>query len=199
MRNLRSVCLAVISLLLPALAAASDEVPQVGKAAPQLTLSKVLQAPAGADVKWNALRGKVVVIDFWATWCAPCRESIPHWNQLVDAFADKPVRFVAITDENDQVVREFLKRTPIHGWIGLGGVGRSTHDAYGVEGIPATFIINQKGVVVAATHPAHLEAKHIREVLETGTSSLTTPAAGVTGDHAGKEIVERVPASRAQS
>jgi hypothetical protein len=45
--------------------------------------------------------------------------ALPHWNELLDAFKDKPVRFIAITDENQQVVENFLKQTPIHSWVGL--------------------------------------------------------------------------------
>ncbi len=97
--------------------------PEIGKAAPPLTLSGVLQAPANTIATWEALRGKVVVIDFWATWCPPCRESIPHWNELVDTFKDKPVIFIAITDQHDQIVSAFLKRMPIYSWVGLDGVG----------------------------------------------------------------------------
>src|SRR2546428_11337597 len=82
--------------------AASAHGPEVGRPAPTLNLSKVLQAPAGTRANLEAMRRNVVVLDFWATWCAPCRESIPHWNKLVDSFRDKPVRFLAITDENEQ-------------------------------------------------------------------------------------------------
>src|SRR5439155_24764401 len=84
--------------------AVSAHGPEVGKAAPALNLSRVLHAPAGTGANWDALRGNVVVLDFWATWCGPCRESIPHWNQLTDSFKDKPVRFLAVSDENEQVV-----------------------------------------------------------------------------------------------
>jgi uncharacterized protein (TIGR03435 family) len=121
------------------------------------------------------LRGQVVVLDFWATWCGPCRKALPHWNELVDAFKDKPVRFIAITDENQQVVENFLKQTPIHSWVGLDGAGRSNLEAYNIHGIPTTVIANKEGVVVAVIHPAKLEPKDIDEVLRTGQSSLPPP------------------------
>jgi uncharacterized protein (TIGR03435 family) len=170
--------------------------PKVGQEAPPLTLSRILQAPADASANWEALHGKVVVIDFWATWCGPCRKSIPHWNELVDAFKDKGVQFLAITDENEQVVVEFLKRTPIHSWVGLDGVGQSMRDRYRIEGIPTVVLVNQKGVVVAVSHPASLHAKQIEEVIETGSSSLPPPAEGVTRIGSEGESAERVPANQ---
>jgi uncharacterized protein (TIGR03435 family) len=170
--------------------------PEVGKEAPPLALSKILQAPPDASANWEALQGKVVVMDFWATWCGPCRRSIPHWNGLVDAFKDKRVQFLAITDENEQVVAEFLKRTPIHSWVGLDGVGQSMRDRYRIEGIPTLVLVNQQGVVVALSHPASLQAKQIEEVLDTGSSSLTPPAEHVAGVGAAGEGVERVSANR---
>ena len=117
-------------------------------------------------------------------------------NVLVDAFKDKRVQFLAITDENEQVVAEFLKRTPIHSWVGLDGVGQAMRDRYRIEGIPTVVLVNQQGVVVAVSHPASLQAKQIQEVIDTGSSSLTPPAEHVAGVGAEGESVERVPANR---
>jgi thiol-disulfide isomerase/thioredoxin len=147
--------------------------PEIGKDAPPLNLTKVLQTPAGASVKWEGLRGKVVVLEFWATSCGPFRESIPHWNELVSAFKDKPVQFIAITEEEESVVVAFLSRTPVHSWVGL---GQSLRSAYHIQGIPTAVIVNQSGVVAGVTHPVGLEPKHIQEVLRTGKSSLPPPA-----------------------
>ena len=175
---------------------ASINGPELKKPAPPLNLSNVLQAPADASANLEALRGKVVVIDFWATWCGPCRKSIPHWNELVDGFKGKPVQFIAITDEDEGVVAAFLKRTPIHSWVGLDGMGQSMRDRYRIEGIPTTVIVNQTGVVVAVTHQAVLQPKHIEEVITTGTSSLPPPADRVAGAGSEGDAAERVPATK---
>lgn len=66
------------------------EKPLPGETAPPLNLEKLLQTPADAVVSWEALRGKAVVLEFWATWCGPCIEAIPHLNELADEFKEHP-------------------------------------------------------------------------------------------------------------
>jgi thiol-disulfide isomerase/thioredoxin len=87
--------------------------PKVGDKAPALHLAKLLNAPTNAQASWPSLKGKVVVLDFWATWCPPCIASIPHMNTLVDELKDEPVQFIAITAEPEDVVAKFLKKNPL--------------------------------------------------------------------------------------
>src|SRR5262249_33930918 len=60
--------------------------PQIGDNPPQLGLETILQAPAGTEATWASLKGKVVVLEFWATWCGPCIAAIPHLNEMADQF-----------------------------------------------------------------------------------------------------------------
>ena len=62
-------------------------------------------------LKWTDFHGQVVVLDFWATWCSPCIESVPHLNALVIEFEDKPVKFVSITYEPESLVKAFLQES----------------------------------------------------------------------------------------
>ncbi len=149
--------------------------PKIGAPAPPLNLAKVLQATNATEATWDNLRGKVVVLDFWATWCGPCVAAIPHWNDLAKQFHDKPVVFLAISNEDEPLVTAFLKRKPIQTWVGLEGNLQSTRDRYGIWGIPTTVIVNQDGLVVAMAHPLKIEAKDLQEVLDTKRSSLPPP------------------------
>ena len=135
----------------------------IGQPAPELDIEKYLQAPEG-EKSLSALKGKVVVLEFWATWCAPCVAVIPHLNQLNEEFRDKQVQFISVTDEGEDVIAPFLKRQEMKSWIGL-DTDRSVFEAYGVKGIPRTFLINQEGIIAASLHPAGLSSDMIEKII----------------------------------
>jgi uncharacterized protein (TIGR03435 family) len=135
-----------------------------GDSPPQLKLEKVIQAPDGTDCSWTNLHGKVVVLEFWATWCGPCVKAIPHLNELAEEFKKEPVQFIAVTSENEQIVKNFLDRRPIKAWVGLDEF-HETSGTYGVTGIPVTVVVNQQGIVADVTHPIFLTSERLREIL----------------------------------
>jgi uncharacterized protein (TIGR03435 family) len=145
-----------------------------GNPAPPLNLEKLLQAPANAVASWDALKGKVVVLEFWATWCGPCIEAVPHLNELADEFKEKGVQFIAITDEKESVVQPFLKRKAMRAWVGL-DTDRSMFKDYGVSGIPHTVVVGTNGVIAWVTHPTALSATMINDVLAGKTAALPMP------------------------
>jgi thiol-disulfide isomerase/thioredoxin len=106
--------------------------------------------PAGTEATWESLRGKPVVIEFWATWCGPCIAEIPHLNELASRF--KEVQFISITDEAASVVEAFLAKRPISGLVGLDRA-RSTFGAYGVDAIPQTMLVDKEGVLRGVVSP----------------------------------------------
>jgi uncharacterized protein (TIGR03435 family) len=122
---------------------------QPGSAPPEIVLAKILQAPPETKVDWQGLRSKVVVLEFWATWCAPCIAQQPHLNQLAERFSDKQVQFISITDEPEEIVAPFLKRRTVKGWVGI-DLKKSTFKAFGISGIPRTFVIDPKGKIFAS-------------------------------------------------
>jgi uncharacterized protein (TIGR03435 family) len=165
--------------LITASAAAQDDAKSltVGDPAPAIEVQSLLQAPPGSKASWETLRGKVVVLEFWATWCGPCVGAISHMNELTEAFKDRPVQFLAITDEDEATIQDFLARKPIRGWVGLNTNG-SMSKSYGVEGIPHTVLVDKNGDIAGVTHPVVLEAKHIENVLNGKDSGLEEETEG---------------------
>lgn len=157
-----------------AFAVADRDGPRIGDVPPSFSLTKTLQGPAAPEISWDKLRGKVVVLEFWATWCGPCIHAIPHMNELVEQFKNKPVVFISVTQEDQDVVHSFLKTHPIEAWIGLDGDG-VLDDAFHVVGIPHAIIVDATGRIAAIAHPAEINPENIDEVLEGKKCSLPAP------------------------
>lgn len=170
------IALIIAAAGVPFILAASE--PKPGETPPPLKLESILQGPRGAQPSWQALKGKVVVLEFWATWCGPCVAAIPHLNELAAKFKDEPIQFISVTAEPENVVQSFLRRKPIHAWIGI-NTNRAMLDDYAVTGIPHTVIVDQKGIIAAITHPTYVTEAVLRDVLagkkvalaQNGTSS----------------------------
>lgn len=163
--------------------ALAGESQKVGDVPPALALSRMLQDPAVGEVSWDKLKGKVAVLEFWSTSCGPCIAAIPHLNELVDEFSQKPVVFLSVTGENEEHVKSFLKRKPIGGWIAIDDFYDVTQTAFAVKAIPTTFIVDASGKIAAITHPARLTAEHLNEVLAGKPCTLPPPEPDfATGD-----------------
>ncbi len=133
----------------------SEAVP--GKPAPALDIEKWLEPRDAGPHAWHDLRGKVVVVEFWATWCGPCVAAIPHLNELVEKFENQPAQFISVSDEDEAVVKKFLAARPIKGWLAL-DTDRSTFKGYGVEGIPTTVLVDKSGLIIGVTDPDQITA-----------------------------------------
>ncbi|HEX3661699.1 MAG TPA: redoxin domain-containing protein [Acidobacteriaceae bacterium] len=168
------------------LAAPAWALPKAGALAPPLHFDALLQAPPNVRVDGSSLRGKAVVLEFWATWCAACIASIPRLNELQASVDPGRVIFISVDDEDPKVVQAFLKRRKISGWIGLDEKG-ATLRRFGVEARPATIVIDGAGRIAAITSPEQLNAKVLMEfasrsvkkgaVLQgAAASSVPTPA-----------------------
>ena len=137
----------------------------VGDRAPALSVKKwVVNRPVTA----RAVRGKVLVVEFWATWCPPCRASIPHLNKLHAKYGDKQVVICGITSEKPAKVQEFIKSLPMKYHVGIDSGKTSAVYMKGVRGIPHAFVVDRKGRVAWHGHPmAGLDAA-IEEALAAG-------------------------------
>ena len=133
----------------------------LGKNAPVPNLRAVLQAK-GKD-PLSSLDGKVVVLEFWGTYCTPCLQNLGHLNALAEHFADSNVQFISITHEDETRIRSFLQRRKMSGWVGIDS-NHMTAKAYGVDAYPRTFIIDAHGVVRYDGGPWELNEQVIRAV-----------------------------------
>jgi len=135
------LCLCLIWVFLLASCAKEKKLPSA--LAPDFTL-KTLD---GQEIVLSQLKGKVVLLDFWATWCGPCREAIPHLIQLYKAYRENGFEVVGMSlDKGDgEVVRNFAKSMDIPYPIVM-----ATEEVvrnYRVTSIPTTFIIDKEGTI----------------------------------------------------
>ncbi len=110
------------------------------------------------------LKGKAAIVEFWATWCPPCRASIPHLNEINKKFKDKGLVVVGITDENTATVEKFQKTLPMDYNVATGGA--DIEKKIGISGIPQAFIVGKDGKVLWQGHPMQLSDAEIEKALK---------------------------------
>ena len=100
----------------------------------------------GAALKLSTLKGKVVLLDFWATWCPPCRAEIPHFKELYTQYKGKGLEVIglALDEQGESAVRPFAQQNGINYPLAAGT--QALAQAYGgILGIPTTFLIDKQG------------------------------------------------------
>jgi cytochrome c biogenesis protein CcmG, thiol:disulfide interchange protein DsbE len=117
--------------------------PAVGKPAPDLSIQTL---NGKGKISLESLQGKIVIVDFWATWCAPCKQSFPKLEELSKKIGDK-VEIVGISVDDDQKgVLEFAKETGVNFAIGW-DEGHKLANKWNVKTMPTTFILDGTGKV----------------------------------------------------
>ena len=104
-----------------------------------------LKTVSGEVVRLSELRGTVVVLDFWDTWCGPCRRELPAVEKLRAEFAGK-VQFFGVNDEEQSTVAAFLKKAGYELPV-LMDTRHDVHRQYGIHGVPTVFVIGRDGIV----------------------------------------------------
>lgn len=110
-----------------------------------------LRTLTGESVSVTALRGKVVLVDFWATWCAPCRRSMPELQTLHERYGARgfSVLGVSIDERADAKVKKFVAAQKVRYPIAIDGGTVPAWQAYRVKSVPAAFLLDASGQVVA--------------------------------------------------
>jgi thiol-disulfide isomerase/thioredoxin len=116
----------------------------VGQPAPDFTA----QTLDGQTLKLADLRGKVVVLDFWATWCPPCRAMIPHERELVKKNAGKPFVFISVSaDKTADILRDFVRANDMNWPHVFDGQDGPLQQLYQIEYFPSIFVLDGEGIV----------------------------------------------------
>lgn len=107
----------------------------------------------GKAFAWEKYRGKVVIVDFWATWCGPCRKEMPNVKALREKLKDKGFEVVGVSVDKDlEALDTYLQENDIPWETLAGDEAGELATKYGVRGIPTMMLIDQKGNVVAVAH-----------------------------------------------
>jgi thiol-disulfide isomerase/thioredoxin len=121
----------------------------------------------GRSVRLSDSHGKVRLIDFWATWCPPCRDEIPMLNALHEAYGGQGLEIIAVTDESVELMQSFLEEHEMK-YANLIGTADDAMN-YGVMGLPTAFLVDAEGRIVDdffGPKPKSVLEKKIRELLE---------------------------------
>lgn len=137
---------------------------KAGEMAPDFTRSDFTNQP----LKLSDHRGKLVLLNFWATWCPPCREEMPLFSRWQRELGDQGLQVIGVSmDDDAESAKEFLAKYPVAYPVVMGDV-KLAETFGGVLGLPLSYLIDAQGRVVARyqgeTDLARMEAK-IRELL----------------------------------
>ncbi len=141
-----------------------------GQAAPEIEAGDWFNTK---PLSLKKLKGKVVVVEFWATWCPPCMQSIPHLNELHNKFKDRGVVIIGLSNEDKATVEGTVQKLAMAYAVGSGS---QTGGAYGVRGIPHAFIVDPRGRISWSGHPMNGLDEAIEATLKATPPELKPPA-----------------------
>jgi len=130
---------------------------------PNFTLKDV----SGKEWKFKDLQGKVVLVNFWATWCPPCRKEMPDLQTLYDRFRDQGFVVLAISDEKAGKVEPFIHERKVTFPVLL-DPGRKVNGAFSVEGIPKSFVYDREGKLVAQSIDMRTQKQFLEMLAKAG-------------------------------
>ena len=117
---------------------------EVGQSLPNCTASLATTATA---IDFSAYKGKVVLVDFWATWCPPCKQSMPFLNSLRNQRLQDGFEIIAINvDENSDEANQFLQQNPVDYIMAFDPNG-SCPASFGVKAMPSSYLVDKTGKI----------------------------------------------------
>lgn len=152
--NKRVTALSVTILVVFAAATWAEQRP-LGAPAPRLEIDFLQGEPF--DLK-TGVGENFYIIEFWATWCGPCRQSIPHLSNLYEKYKSRGLKVVGVSDESADLVRPYMNEMgdKMSYTVAIDPEAKTTRryfNAYGISGIPTAFLVDTRGNVVWYGHP----------------------------------------------
>lgn len=132
-----------------------------GMMAPDATVQNMLKDP----VTISSMKGKVVLLDFWATWCGPCRHTMPTLQRIYNDYRGKGVEIMGVTREPQHIIGEFLKGSQFTYPMYTDNTG-AANSAYKIESIPVLVVIGKNGQIVTKHIGAPLNDKGLRASID---------------------------------
>ena len=156
------VCIGVVGIL-----GMASRPPVVGSPAPEIALKDL----RGQEVRLSDLHGKIVLLNFWATWCKPCKEEMPAMQASYDKLRDQGFVVLAVNELEDAArVAEHI-RTHGHTFLVVMDHDNRVANQYGVVGLPASFLIDRQGIVREHVFGSLLTEERIAELVRSYDAS----------------------------
>jgi len=134
--------------------------PQKGESAPPFSI----KSTSGQQITLSNYRGKVLLLEFFATWCSPCRGSMPHLNRLIRKFSSQGLQVLGLSLDDDMSIREYLISNKIDSPVAL--ANDEIRSDYAIRSVPTVYLIDNKGVIVEKfTGFSNETAKRLEKIL----------------------------------
>ena len=164
MKNLRMLILSLAVGLSALVVNAQGPIPNIADHRLDFTVTDL----KGDSIKLSSLKGKVLILDFWASWCGPCRFSNKHLVKLYSKYKDKGLEILSVS--LDEEIKDWKKAVTKDKITWVQGIDRGGWDAlaaikWQVDALPASFVVNKNGDVVAINPEKDALEKKIKELL----------------------------------
>jgi len=163
MKRIRPFCLLVLALLIVAtlLPANLFALPRAGQPAPNFKVTST----SGQTISLNNYRGYVLLVDFFATWCTPCRASVPHIVEMNRKYGKQGLQVLGLSADEDegQALKSFVDEHHINYPVAL--ANESVQTSFGIRSVPVMFVINKKGDIAEIYRGFNDEIAHSMELL----------------------------------